>query len=377
MWLSGGRRQVSIWWRVGVLCGVLLSLAFARVSAASSTASDTLITVPYFCDTAVIIGQSYPYCMVGTNPRTDPRPVNLDVLLVPVYARFADGTVLDGRTVISHVLTSPIFRPSTFQVGLTQYGDAMLRAAFWPWAGHTSYHLWLRPHVAPPLVLAVPNTAGGYQPVPISLTPRLDAPLGVVATDFLSSQIDAYLQARPTGDAHALVLFVGRDLIVRSTDEKDFAGFHSTSLTQRDSMPALWVWAYAAWFSHGPQLDAQLNQIPGVHYYTWYSDVASLSHEVVESLFNPFNINTVPPWGMTKGYTCPQSDLEVADPVAAVVMLVDGYHLSDVVFPAWFWRQVPSPAFAGRYTYLGTMSQPAPLCPATTPLPPRQLKVAS
>lgn len=91
--------------------------------------------------------------------------------------------------------------------------------------------------------------------------------------------------------------------------------------------------------------------IPG---YPPIADIHALSHEVAESLDDPFVINAVQPW-LTP--TAPQYGcttlLETGDPVVGIGFNLGGYTPEDEVFWPWFLRQSPSSAVGGRYTLMG------------------------
>jgi hypothetical protein len=91
-----------------------------------------------------------------------------------------------------------------------------------------------------------------------------------------------------------------------------------------------------------------------------------LSHEVSEWLHDPFAANAVPAWQSplplaSAFYGC-ASLLETGDPLADIGFEVNGYQLQDEAFLSWFAHQVPSIGIKGQYSYLGTFTEPSPLC---------------
>ena len=77
-------------------------------------------------------------------------------------------------------------------------------------------------------------------------------------------------------------------------------------------------------------------------------DATALSHEIGEWLDDPFITNRVPAWRSpipTNPYGC-YTYLEVADPLViprrVPTTVVNGYHLSNLVYFSWFARQSPS-----------------------------------
>jgi hypothetical protein len=91
-----------------------------------------------------------------------------------------------------------------------------------------------------------------------------------------------------------------------------------------------------------------------------------LSHEVSEWLHDPFISNTVPPWEsplpLSSGFYGCSSLLETGDAVSDAAFEVNGYQLQDEAFLSWFAHQAPSIGIGGQYSYLGTFTQPSPLC---------------
>src|SRR4051812_35125025 len=66
---------------------------YGRAAPTSSTR-----TVPYFSDTFNYSGTSYPYMMVGANPRLSRGTTTVRAVIVPLRFVFADGNVSDPGT---------------------------------------------------------------------------------------------------------------------------------------------------------------------------------------------------------------------------------------------------------------------------------------
>jgi hypothetical protein len=103
------------------------------------------------------------------------------------------------------------------------------------------------------------------------------------------------------------------------------------------------------------------------------SDIHAFSHEVSEWYDDPFINNLVQPW--EDRVTAPQygctNILETGDPVVGYWFPLRGnpqpgagrvWHPEDEVHFSFFARQVPSIAYAGRYSYMGTFDHPAQNC---------------
>ena len=97
-------------------------------------------------------------------------------------------------------------------------------------------------------------------------------------------------------------------------------------------------------------------------------DIAVLSHEIAEWMDDPLGTNPTPPWGNTgqvDGHC--QSNLEVGDPLTRTTFAVtrDGvtYHPQEEAFFSWFYGPSPSIAVNGMFSFNGTLTHPAPICP--------------
>ena len=60
-------------------------------------------TVPFFSDSFSFNGTTYPYTMVGTNPRTSNATTTVPTVIVPLRLVFADGQVAEPGTAVSQV----------------------------------------------------------------------------------------------------------------------------------------------------------------------------------------------------------------------------------------------------------------------------------
>jgi hypothetical protein len=102
-------------------------------------------------------------------------------------------------------------------------------------------------------------------------------------------------------------------------------------------------------------------ELPGILHNT---DV--LSHEISEWMHDPFLVNRVPSWQSPLPLSAAvhgcSSLLETGDAVSDVSFDVGGYQLQDEAFLSWFAHQTPSIGINGQYSFLGTFTQPSPLC---------------
>jgi hypothetical protein len=360
-----------------ILAAVALSVLGATLVAAAASAgvggpttlgsarpAPGVRTIPFFTDSFAFGGVTYPYSMVGTNPRTSRATTSVGVVIVPLRLVFADGNVSDPGPAVGDVLRSPLFVDAPFSSGTTQYGDAIRRAMFWQYVGGTGYHLLLRrPLVLPTLTLRVPAADGVFvhagDPIgPPVLGFHAAVDTGVVSDTWFFGLFDSILALAP--DPTMLPIVLGRNVAL-SGDPIPYGaptlGFHSAaSVPMRGGGTAIQTGIFATYGDPNP-----IVELPGLLRNT---DV--LSHEVSEWMHDPFLSNTVPTWISplplaSLVYGC-QSLLETGDPMADVAFDVNGYQLSDEAFLSWFAHQTPSPGIDGQYSYTGAVTGPSPLC---------------
>ncbi len=321
-------------------------------------------TVPYFSDSFSFDGTSYPYYMVGTDPETSRAITIVPTVIVPLRLSFADGYVADPGDAVARVLASPLFVPTRFASGYTQYGDAVRRAMFWSYDAHDGYHVLLAPPlVLPTVTLRVPAADGVVVPAggaagPPALGLHDEAETGVVSASWFHSVFPSLVGAHP--DPHVLPIVLSRNVALSTDPIPDgypTVGFHTAFLlpsagTQERIETAIWA-SY-----EDPYAVIELPQI--------LQNIDDLSHEVAEWMHDPFLNNVVPSWESPlplANYFYGCSDLlETSDPLADVGVEVNGYQLPDAAFLSWFAHQVPSIGINGHYSFFGAFTEPAPLC---------------
>jgi hypothetical protein len=323
-----------------------------------------VVTIPYFSDSFSYGGVTYPYDMVGTNPETTTATTIVPTVILPLRFVFADGNVAGLGNVVAQTIASPLFKPASFSSGNTQYGDAIRRAMFWTYDGGTSYHVLLRkPVVLPTVTLNVPAADGvflhaGDPSGPPALGFHVAADTGVVLDSWFYSQFDSLLNK--TLAPGVLPIVLSRNIALSSSPIPYGAptvGFHTAAAAITPSgkeriQTAIWA-SYAV-----PNV---ITELPGILQNT---DV--LSHEISEWMHDPFLNNQVPTWISPLPlsaaiYGC-SSLLETGDPMSDVAFEVNGYQLQEEAFLSWFAHQVPSIGINGQYSFLGTVTQPSPLC---------------
>jgi hypothetical protein len=292
-------------------------------------------------------------------------PVSLDLLDYDGSVRVVNGQKLhySVEPYVSAVVNSPIFQRADYTSSdvPTQFSDAVQRAQFNN-VMQTDWHTLLKPALKPARTLSVPrgayyfalNNDGSccaFVLVDIDVfSKRLFPP---TASD-LSTPIGA---AEHSGDittkSIATFLFPNTYLYTnRNPNNCCVLGFHTYDFEPGDASNGYrekrYVLNYSSWIS--PGLFA-----PG------FEDVTALSHEITESLNDPFvgsdGIHGITPWWLSQNGNC-QNDLEVGDvieglPDSTVPIKVGGrtYHPQNEALLQWFEFQSPSTALGGAYSY--------------------------
>ncbi len=317
-------------------------LMAARVSAPPSAAApSTRRLVSHIAYYSSLGGEKLPFHFVGTNPTEEGGTTIIPTVLIPLKIVFSTGEVFDGSKVIDPVMNSPIFQKTSFHsgnvdLGVTQYGDAVMRAQFWNLPGfHQNYHVLLgTPVIAPTVTITVDVSQGqGF------VAPLAGEPSGFVDVNLLDNILQAQLSSY-TPDV--LPIFWGRN--VYATFGPFFAfGYHADVRSD----PSSQTYIFTGYSEHSALPPTEV-------------DMVTLSHEVAEWLNDPFAINSntdyaasnfAPP-AIIFGGVIPV--FEVGDPVAQYfgkVLNGTTYDVQDLVNLWWYLHSTPSPAANGWYTF--------------------------
>jgi hypothetical protein len=318
-------------------------------------------------------GQTYSYTLVGSgDPRTASGTTSVAVDVVPVGVTVS-GTAFSAASAAQLVLASPIFQPASFpQSGDSgvQYGDAIIRSEF-NRVG-SDYHLTLAPVTAhPPVMLDVPAGEGYVGAGGSGL------PLAFVDGHWFENQVHDIL-ANMNADPRSLTVFLTPDIgLLLAHRVCCYSGYHrqgegadrTGSVNGNGSQPVQ-TWLWASVFS------------PGIvaPYGLPYEDISVVSHEIAEWENDPFSNNyvqpyTIPPGDPFYGGAC-TNVFEPSDPVELHTFTLPGnpdpssdglWHPENAAFLPWFSREFPNlTSQDGRYTYLGSMGDPAFAQPATS-----------
>ncbi|HKW18796.1 MAG TPA: hypothetical protein VJO35_14910 [Terriglobales bacterium] len=304
-------------------------------------------------------------------------PVSLDLLDYDGSVRVVNGHKLHYSVdpFVQPTLNSPIFQAADYTSSEvpTQFSDSVQRAQFYN-VMQSDWHTLLKPSLKTSRTMSVPrgsyyfalNSDGSccaFVLVDIDVfSTRLFPP--TVADS--STPVGA---AEHAGDITtkdvATFLFPNTYLYLKHNPNNCCVlGFHTYDYEPGDASNGFrekrFVMNYSSWIS--PGLFA-----PG------FEDVTALSHEITESLNDPFvgsdGIHGITPWWLSQNGNC-QDDFEVGDVIEglldstiAIKTKSGTYHPQNEALLQWFEFQSPSTALGGAYSYpnqsvLTSLSQP-------------------
>jgi len=313
---------------------------------------------------AALGGRQLPFNIVGTNPALGANTTTVNTMIVPLRILFASagGLGLDATAAAASLPASPIFAVADYStggtdLGVTQYGDALLRAQYWNLPGFSSdYHVLLGgPAITSTLTITIPASAGTLY--------RLSSGnlIGIVQLSLFDTILNSLLQ---NFTPSVLPIFLTDNVYLSNTGKIDATccvlGFHAS---QSPPIATAQTWIYAGYIESGTFTGDQIQ------------DVQGLSHEVGEWLNDPFvgalvvgGVNLIPPAVLPgQGGEC-IINYESADPVEALpvgfTQVTGGrtWHLTDQVFLPWYLHTSPSFSVNGFYSYLNTFPSFSTLC---------------
>ncbi len=313
------------------------------------------------------------YTMAGERPETGTTtgfdvpivPVSLDLLDYDGSVRVVQGHRLhySVQPFISEVVNSPVFQNAEYSSSdvPTQFADAVLRAQFYNLM-QPDWHTLLRPSIKPERTLSVPRGAYffalnddgsccAFVLVDINKFSNLLFP--ATAADEKSPVGAAEHSEDITPKNISTFLFPNTYLYFDGNPNYCCVlGFHTYDFEPGDAANGFrekrYVLNYSSWIS------------PGL-FGPGFEDVTALSHEITESLNDPFvgsdGIHGITPWWLSQNGNC-QDDLEVGDvieglPDSTVAIRTKGrtYHPQNEALLQWFEFQSPSTALGGAYSY--------------------------
>jgi hypothetical protein len=358
-------------------------LAFNKLSsstnAASKQQSPSIVSLPSFTRSFTFGGQVFPYTMVGKDPARK-QTTTIPTQYIPMsffFDEFVDqngnNIVIDTTAINDELLSSPLFEDSPFATGFTQFEDAVMRAEFFPLFsknhedGNDSYHVLLgRPKTLIPVTIEVPPGSSIV----------LQAPDGnlvaIIDINFIVSQLNTLIQTEPI-TVNAIPMFITRnalygDFVKQKPVDCCIGGFHTAFETNQVGNNI-----FVQTFAFATSLDADVADFvfgdP-----TIFADIFPLSHELGETLNDPFVNNVTPKYqipGAPPG-AC-QNSLEVGDiienlanPTQPITLHGFTYHPQTLALLQWFEGKTPSDAINGDYSFPDptVLTSPFMACPA-------------
>ena len=292
-------------------------------------------------------------------------PVSLDLLDYDGNVRLVNGQKLhySVEPFVSTVVNSPIFRRADYSSSdvPTQFSDAVQRAEFNN-VMQTDWHTLLKPAVKTARTLSIPR--GAYYFAlnnDGSCCAFVLVDIGVFSNRLFpatagdaSSPIGAAEHAGDISTKGIATFLLPNTYLYTNRNPNNCCvlGFHTYDFEPGDASNGYrekrYVLNYSSWIS------------PGL-FGPGFEDVTALSHEITESLNDPFvgsdGIHGVTPWWLSENGNC-QNDLEVGDvieglPDSTVLVKTGGrtYHPQNEALLQWFEFQSPSTALGGAYSY--------------------------
>jgi hypothetical protein len=292
-------------------------------------------------------------------------PVSLDLLDYNGSVRVVSGHKLHYSVdpFVSAVENSPIFQRADYSSSdvPTQFSDSVQRAEFNN-VMQPDWHTLLRPAVKTARTLSIPRGAYYFALnqdgsccafVLVDINVFSDRLFPPTTSDVLTP-VGAAEHAGDitTKDISTFLLPNTYLYLQRNPNNCCVLGFHTYDFEPGDAGNGFrekrYVLNFSSWIS------------PGL-FGSGFEDVTALSHEVTESLNDPFvgsdGVHGITPWWLSQNGNC-QDDLEVGDaieglPDSTTAIKTKGrtYHPQNEALLQWFEFQSPSTALGGAYSY--------------------------
>ena len=320
----------------------------------------------------------WPYAMVGQPPESG-RVTHFRAPVIPVVVELlgADGNVatsfngtplvFDPRGEILHrVLESPIFETWPYTSGVTEWADAILRAAFFNridsddngWDCDHGWHNLLDAQVKTTRTMQIPYGYWFYFYYNDGSLAGAEVDDGAFSNALFpttypvdnSTVIGAAELAGDMTTRDITTLLFNNIYLYEGGNPNNCCvlGFHSydyePGTPSNGNLPRLYVFAYASYI--GPEL-----------FNYGFLDITALSHEISELYNDPFG-NNATPWYLSPSGLC-QNNLETGDVIEGLtsnaVFTIQKhqhtYHVQNEVLFPWFAWESPSPALNGAYSF--------------------------
>lgn len=320
-------------------------------------------------------GKLWRWTMVGNDPRvgcTTIIPTKIDEVSLQLLN--ADGSVFKVVPFAPFeklTLESPNFEPLNYRSGHhIEYGDAVHRAQFFHVMGH-DWHTLLIPKVVNKATITVPffvnvrlsngnivqarsyftGTAADGSTFVLMLSPLFNF-------FFDNEVVNQIIAGNFTTNAFNLTMFPNTFLFSLNQNNPNVPGgccvlgFHTYFFDPPTVPQDRWNAQYASWIS------------PGL-FGAGFQDVTALSHEIAESIGDPFIDNATPSWqfpGQPPTSKFCQNNLEEGDPIEVLanatipINVHEGpfnftYHPQNIPLLQWFEMGTTSDAIDGAFSF--------------------------
>jgi hypothetical protein len=333
-------------------------------------------TIPLWSATVKSLGRTYKYKMVGKNPQiklSNPK-TKVPFVIVPIKFIFANGDVFDpaapdptcspaGRP-LRLFLESPILKDRTYVTGdgakvtTGQFPDLFQFANFFKFTGapggiNPHFSFALEPRVLRAQPILVPADVG-------KVAPANCGNVGLINfSDWVKFvQTELFRELRSSLKPTTIPLFLFYNVFMCASGASGgcgIGGFHAAFLNRNYGK---------AFQTYAVSIYDTTELFPTVS-----ADVSDASHEVDELQDDPDGRNPTPAWGhVGQDPNSCQNNLEVGDPLVGTLIgipMSNGftYHVQDLAFLSWFYRQSPSIGLGGVYSLFATFTTSAgPIC---------------
>lgn len=352
----------------------------AAANAAAQAQDPRIVSVPNFTRSFTFAGTTYPFTMVGQQPARKNTTV-VPTSYIPLsffFDEFVDqngnNITIDTTTITNEIKTSPLFQNSEYATGFTQFEDAQMRAEFYPLFNkdgdndaNDNFHV----------LLGTPQTLTPVQiEVPVGSSVVFEAPDGtlfaLIDINFINSQLNTLSQTEAL-TVQSIPIFLTRNAVYGDFQQQQpvdccIGGFHTAFETNSTANKI-----FLQTFVFATSLDSVVaNAIFGDP--AIFADINPLSHELGETLNDPFVNNVTPNYqipGAPAG-AC-QNFLEVGDIIedlspdyTNVTLHGFTYHPQTLGLLQWFEGVQPSDAIHGDYSFPDATKLTAPFTPCPT-----------
>jgi hypothetical protein len=315
-------------------------------------------TIPLWNGSATVGRRTYKYKMVGRDPAVGNSP-DIPTVVVPVKMVFNSGADVFDPTAadpscspngkpITLMENSPVFKNIRLRkLGSGQYTSLFQRGNYY--TINPTYRVNLNPVTTTKLVTVTVNGGDVYNAGGCQKLGMLD--IGSWDSFVQGTLIPGLASQGVNPSSFPIFLFYNVVMFDGSESNCCILGYHS-AFNNPSAGGAFQTYSTSDYDSSGV--------------FSGTSDISVLTHEVAEWLDDPNAINPTPPWGHIGQVTGCQNNLEVGDPLSGTIepIALGGmtYHVQDLAFTSWFYRQKPPTTYNGRYSLFATLKRPAAAC---------------